>query len=75
MSAITSATEAKLLNGTELAKSIRTTVGVSVAQLKERYNGITPRLTVVQVGGREDSSLYIRMKRNAAESVGMSVQS
>ena len=74
MSAIAGTTEATLLSGTELARSIRANIGVEVAQLKERYDGFTPKLTVIQVGCQEDSSLYIRMKKRAAESAGMSFQ-
>jgi len=74
MSIIASATEAKLLDGAELARSIRATIGVGVAQLKERHNGFAPSLAVIQVGGREDLSLYIRMKKKVVESVGMNFQ-
>jgi len=31
-----------------------------------------PGLAIVQVGGREDSNVYIRMKLKAAEEIGIS---
>lgn len=31
-----------------------------------------PGLAIVQVGGREDSNVYIRMKLKAAEAIGIS---
>jgi methylenetetrahydrofolate dehydrogenase (NADP+) / methenyltetrahydrofolate cyclohydrolase / formyltetrahydrofolate synthetase len=31
----------------------------------------SPRLAIVQVGGREDSNVYIRMKLKAAENIGI----
>jgi len=41
--------------------------------LKEEVAGmaVTPKLVIVQVGGREDSNVYIRMKSKAAEEIGM----
>jgi len=33
--------------------------------------GFRPGLAIVQVGGREDSNVYIRMKLKAAEEVGI----
>jgi methylenetetrahydrofolate dehydrogenase (NADP+)/methenyltetrahydrofolate cyclohydrolase/formyltetrahydrofolate synthetase len=42
-----------------------------VKQLKEQYSGLTPGLTIIQVGAREDSNVYIRMKIKAAEEIGI----
>ncbi|CAG9761362.1 unnamed protein product [Ceutorhynchus assimilis] len=55
----------QVLSGTELAREIK-------SQLKSRVQalGLQPTLAIVQVGGREDSNVYIRMKIQAAADVG-----
>lgn len=42
-----------------------------VTHLKEKYSGFTPGLAIIQVGAREDSNVYIRMKMKAAEEIGI----
>ncbi|XP_075589749.1 LOW QUALITY PROTEIN: C-1-tetrahydrofolate synthase, cytoplasmic [Dermatophagoides farinae] len=56
---------AKLLSGKEVSDEIR-------ARLREEVSHISikPMLAIIQVGGREDSNVYIRMKKNYAESIG-----
>jgi len=36
-----------------------------IAECKQQY-GFVPGLTIIQVGNREDSSVYVRMKEKAA---------
>lgn len=56
---------AQIISGKEVADEIR-------ASLKKRVENISvkPKLAIVQVGGREDSNVYIRMKIQFAESIG-----
>ncbi|EFX76603.1 hypothetical protein DAPPUDRAFT_198836 [Daphnia pulex] len=61
----------QLLSGTEVAKNIRAALAEQVKQLKEQCSGFTPGLTIIQVGAREDSNIYIRMKMKAAEEIGI----
>lgn len=56
---------AKIISGKETADEIRALLKQRVANLK-----VTPKLAIVQVGGREDSNVYIRMKIQFAESIG-----
>eukprot|EP01134_Creolimax_fragrantissima_P001143 CFRG1143T1 len=65
--------EAKLLSGALLSKLIRERVAEKV-NARKLIDGSIPGLAVVQVGDHEDSNVYIRMKRKAAESVGMKFQ-
>lgn len=60
---------AKIISGKEVADSIR-------QKLKEKVDQLTvkPKLAIVQVGGREDSNIYIRMKVQFAESIGASAE-
>lgn len=39
--------------------------------LAERFNGFKVRLVIVQVGGRDDSNVYIRQKIKSAAEVGV----
>lgn len=39
--------------------------------LKEKLPGFAPGLAIVQVGGREDSNVYIKMKIKAAANIGI----
>jgi hypothetical protein len=56
---------AKVLSGREVSAEIQ-------QRLKEEVAGMSvrPKLAVVQVGDREDSNVYIRMKRKFAEEIG-----
>lgn len=61
--------EAKIISGKEVADEIRAQLKEKVAKLKTK-----PKLAIVQVGGREDSNVYIRMKVQFAESIGSSAE-
>lgn len=57
---------AKLINGREVSKKIQEKLKEEVKQLK-----VVPTLAIVQVGNREDSNVYIKMKIKFAEEVGV----
>lgn len=57
----------EFLNCSEIRQSLKQ----DVAKLKEMIPGFEPALAIVQVGGREDSNVYIRMKMKAASEIGM----
>ncbi|XP_017879830.2 C-1-tetrahydrofolate synthase, cytoplasmic [Ceratina calcarata] len=63
-----------VLSGTELAKKIRENLVKDVKSLKEKLPNFVPGLAIVQVGGREDSNVYIRMKVKAANDIGIAAQ-
>eukprot|EP00121_Abeoforma_whisleri_P011862 Awhi_evm1s10946 len=58
-------TECKILSGKEVSQILRNEVKEDVKKLQELYD-VTPGLAVIQVGAREDSNVYIRMKSRAA---------
>lgn len=62
---ISSCKMAKIISGKEVSDEIR-------ENLKKRVEllAVKPKLAIVQVGGREDSNVYIRMKLRFAESIG-----
>uniref|UniRef100_A0A6G1SF63 C-1-tetrahydrofolate synthase, cytoplasmic n=1 Tax=Aceria tosichella TaxID=561515 RepID=A0A6G1SF63_9ACAR len=67
--AITTTTKAikmaKIISGKEVADEIRAKLKAKVETLP-----VKPKLVIVQVGGREDSNVYIRMKMQFADSIG-----
>jgi methylenetetrahydrofolate dehydrogenase (NADP+) / methenyltetrahydrofolate cyclohydrolase len=60
---------ARLIDGTALAKLIRTEVAAEVADLQLR--GVTPGLTVVLVGDDPASAVYVGSKEKASREAGM----
>ena len=64
----------QLLSGTEVASDIRSKLINDVAKISEELPGFKPGLAIVQVGGREDSNVYIRMKIKAAKEIGIEVE-
>lgn len=62
---------AKLMDGKVLAQNIRTKLLAEVAEWKSNFPSFAPKLAVIQVGNREDSSTYVRMKERAALEVGI----
>ncbi|XP_045453072.1 C-1-tetrahydrofolate synthase, cytoplasmic [Melitaea cinxia] len=62
---------AKRISGTEVARAIENDLREQVSEMRRKSPGFQPRLAIVQVGGREDSNVYIRMKLKAAENIGI----
>ena len=60
------------LDGKAVAAEIRPELAAQVAAERERDPTFSPGLTILQVGGREDSNVYIRMKTKAAQEVAQS---
>ncbi|XP_066996559.2 C-1-tetrahydrofolate synthase, cytoplasmic [Anabrus simplex] len=63
--------QARLLSGTEVAREIKVSLTEKVAALTKEVPGFKPGLAIVQVGEREDSNVYIRMKLKAATEIGI----
>lgn len=60
---------AQILSGREVSKEIQEKLRVEVSKLN-----VTPKMAIVQVGNREDSNVYIRMKLKFAEEVGVATE-
>ncbi|PWN51754.1 FTHFS-domain-containing protein [Violaceomyces palustris] len=67
----TTAGGAKLIDGTALAKEVRSRVAQRIAEIRQQHKGFQPHLCIMQVGSMSASSTYIRMKKQAAEECGM----
>ncbi|KAE9539995.1 hypothetical protein AGLY_005247 [Aphis glycines] len=62
---------AKVLSGTELSKETKIGLKKQTDALAEHFNGFKVHLVIVQVGGRDDSNVYIRQKIKSAAEVGV----
>ncbi|CAB4486814.1 FTHFS-domain-containing protein [Rhizophagus irregularis] len=62
---------AKLIDGKAIAKDIRNQIKNEIRELKQNYPNFSPRLAIIQVGGREDSTCYVRQKEKAAKEAGI----
>ncbi|XP_058457068.1 C-1-tetrahydrofolate synthase, cytoplasmic isoform X1 [Malaya genurostris] len=62
---------AKILSGADVAKEIRDRLKKDVSEVRYKIPTFVPGLAIVQVGDREDSNVYIRMKIKAAEEIGI----
>ena len=61
--------QARVLDGKTLAAEIRQQLAAEVEEERRKDSTFLPGLAILQVGGREDSNVYIRMKTKAATEV------
>jgi len=61
--------KAKIIDGFTIGKNIRANLKLEIEELKKK--GCIPHLAIIQVGAREDSNSYVRMKQRAAVEAGM----
>lgn len=59
----------ELIDGKELARTIRANLKKEVDELKEK--GVNPRLAVIMVGEDKASKVYVRNKSKACEEIGI----
>ena len=65
---------AKVLNGTNESKKIKQELQASIEKLKEKDATFQPKLSILQVGNRSDSNIYIKMKLKAGHEIGIDVE-
>ncbi|RYR15230.1 hypothetical protein HN51_067134 [Arachis hypogaea] len=68
---LTTEANTKVIDGKAVAKQIRDEITAEVSRMKEAI-GVIPGLAVILVGDRKDSATYVRNKKKACESVGIS---
>ncbi|XP_074645002.1 C-1-tetrahydrofolate synthase, cytoplasmic-like [Tubulanus polymorphus] len=62
---------AEVLSGKEVALEIRGQLKTEVEAIRKEFSSFRPGLAIVQVGNRDDSNVYIRMKLKASEECGI----
>ncbi|SCU79150.1 LAFA_0B01090g1_1 [Lachancea sp. 'fantastica'] len=65
---------ASLIDGKAIAKTIRDEISDQIKTLQTQNASLKPTLAIFQVGNRQDSATYVRMKRKAASEAGIDVQ-
>lgn len=55
-------------------RQLRANLTKTVHEAQKQCPGAVPGLAIVQVGGRDDSNVYIRMKIRAAAEIGINAQ-
>lgn len=63
--------QARVLDGRALAADVRRQLAAEVQEDQKKDPSYLPGLAILQVGGREDSNVYIRMKTKAANEVSI----
>ncbi|KAF8789608.1 C-1-tetrahydrofolate synthase like protein [Argiope bruennichi] len=63
-----------ILSGKDVSLDIQKQLQEEVKLLKEEHPNFEPVLAIVQVGAREDSNVYIRMKKKVASEVGVTTK-
>ncbi|EME46938.1 hypothetical protein DOTSEDRAFT_70768 [Dothistroma septosporum NZE10] len=58
---------ASKIDGKAVAQTIRERLNKDIAQKQDKNPRYKPSLVIIQVGGRDDSSTYVKMKLKAAE--------
>ena len=72
---IATPSSAMLLDGHVAAQDIRNSIKSDIENIRASVNAdFIPGLAIVQVGNREDSNVYIRMKMKNAKEVGIYTQ-
>lgn len=62
---------AEKIDGKEVALKVRTRIHDEVKKFQAVHKNFNPYLTIIQVGDRQDSSTYVRMKLRAAQEAGI----
>ena len=62
------------MNFLVIHRDIRGKSRLDVLAAQEKLPGSAPGLAIVQVGGRADSNVYIRMKIKAAAEIGINAE-
>ncbi|CAJ0639993.1 96_t:CDS:2, partial [Entrophospora sp. SA101] len=62
---------AKLIDGKAIAKSIRCEISEEIKEYQAKFPTFRPHLAIIQIGKREDSTVYIQQKKRAAEEIGI----
>lgn len=65
---------AEILSGKDVSEDIRNGLKKEIEGLQQKYTGFKPSLAIVQVGGREDSTVYIGQKVKNAATVGVQAE-
>ncbi|KAF9322425.1 tetrahydrofolate synthase, partial [Linnemannia elongata] len=58
---------AKVIDGKAIAQNLRNDIKSQIEEMRKTNPHFNPKLSIIQVGAREDSSVYVNMKKKAAK--------
>ena len=61
---------AKIVDGRKIAEKIRKNVSIEVQNLKSKYK-VIPNIVTIKIGNNPESNLYLKLRNNACEKVGI----
>ncbi|CDK25275.1 unnamed protein product [Kuraishia capsulata CBS 1993] len=62
---------ASIIDGKAISADLRSKIANDIKDLQEKNPGFQPKLVIIQVGERPDSSIYVRMKLKSCSEVGI----
>lgn len=62
---------AKVIDGKAIAQTLRIDIKSQIDEVRKTNPTFHPKLSIIQVGAREDSSVYVSMKKKAAKEASM----
>ena len=62
---------AEKIDGKFISQDLRTKIKEEIGSLKESHPSFAPKIAIIQVGDRPDSSIYVRMKLKSCAEVGI----
>ncbi|KAG0010131.1 tetrahydrofolate synthase [Entomortierella chlamydospora] len=62
---------AQIIDGKAIAQNIRNDIKAQIEEMRKTAPNFNPKLSIIQVGTREDSSVYVNMKKKSAKEAGM----
>lgn len=65
---------AQLIDGKAVALQLRQSIHADIEAFQAKHKDFKPKLTIIQVGDRPDSSTYVKMKLRAAEEAAIDCQ-
>ncbi|KAH3668676.1 hypothetical protein OGAPHI_002430 [Ogataea philodendri] len=60
-----------IIDGKTISKELRDSIAAEIVSLKQQDPAFLPKLVIVQVGERPDSSTYVKMKLKSCQEVGI----
>eukprot|EP00039_Didymoeca_costata_P005472 m.81888 g.81888 ORF g.81888 m.81888 type:complete len:955 (-) comp12836_c0_seq1:171-3035(-) len=71
---VSTRTLARKIDGNAVAIKLRKEIKEEIKEIQKHKPSFAPCLKIVQVGGREDSDVYIRMKMKAGDEIGIKTE-
>ncbi|GME71898.1 unnamed protein product [Ambrosiozyma monospora] len=62
---------AEIIDGKKISTELRSDITKEISQIRSTHPNFNPKLVIIQIGDRPDSSTYVKMKLKSSEEVGI----